>query len=141
MRDPSKDPKWRIYERAAAELEASYPDCHVIHDHKVIGRRSGKERQVDVWINGLVGPHDINIAVECRCYQVRVGINLLAGNAGHPSHLSFALNDGVFDVGVGQAPGKHFPAMEGSDIGGDPFMGSTVHHRGQAPAPMRPAGA
>jgi len=74
MGDPSKDPKWRIYERAAAELEASYPDCHVIHDHKVVGRRSGIERQVDVWVNGLVGPHEINIAVECRCSLGRVGI-------------------------------------------------------------------
>ena len=72
--NPGKDPKWRIYERAAAELEASYPDCHVIHDHKIVGRRSGIERQVDVWVTGLVGPHEINIAVECRCYQGRVGI-------------------------------------------------------------------
>jgi hypothetical protein len=34
-----KNPKWKIYERAAGELEASYPDCHVIHDHRVVGPR------------------------------------------------------------------------------------------------------
>jgi predicted helicase len=39
-----------------------------------VGCRSGIERQVDVWVTGLVGPHEINIAVECRCYQGRVGI-------------------------------------------------------------------
>src|SRR5437899_3618737 len=30
-------------------------------------------------------------------------VHLLAGDAGHRSHLPFALNDGVFDVGVGQS--------------------------------------
>jgi hypothetical protein len=53
----SEDPKWKIYERAAAELESAYPNCHVTLDHKVIGRRSGIERQVDVWITGFVGTY------------------------------------------------------------------------------------
>jgi hypothetical protein len=70
----SKDPKWKIYERAAAELESAYPDCHVTLDRKVMGRRSGIERQVDVWITGAVGTHEMSIAVECKCYQGRVGI-------------------------------------------------------------------
>jgi hypothetical protein len=70
----SKDPKWKIYERAAAELESAYPNCHVTLDHKVMGRRSGIERQVDVWITGFVGAHEMSIAVECKCYQGRVGI-------------------------------------------------------------------
>ena len=52
----------------------AYPDWHVIHEYKVVGRRSGIECQVDVWGTGLVGPHEVNIAVECRCYQGRVGI-------------------------------------------------------------------
>jgi len=59
-----KDPKWKIY-AAAAELEASHSDCHVIHGHRVVGRRIGIERQVDVWVTGLVGPHEFKIAVEC----------------------------------------------------------------------------
>jgi hypothetical protein len=77
VQDPearANEPKWRIWERAAAELEASYPDCHVILDHKAVGRRSGIERQIDVWVTGTVGPHQVNIAVECKCLRQRVSI-------------------------------------------------------------------
>jgi hypothetical protein len=72
-KDP-KDPKWKIYEKAAADIERQYPNCTVTHDHKVMGRRSGIERQVDIWLSGQVGQHDVTVAIECRCYQAPVGI-------------------------------------------------------------------
>jgi hypothetical protein len=68
------DPKWKIYEKAAADIERQYPNCAATHDHKVIGRRSGIERQVDIWLSGQVGQHEVTVAIECRCYQGRVGI-------------------------------------------------------------------
>ena len=44
-------------------MESAYPNCHVTLDHKAIGRRSGVERQVDVWITEFVGTHQMSIAV------------------------------------------------------------------------------
>ncbi len=110
---PSKDPKWKIYERAAAALEASYPDCHVIHDHKVTGRRSSIERQVDVWVTGSVGAHEINIAVECRCYQGRVGIKDVEAFYGFLDDV--AANKGVIVSDSGFTTGARQRA-HGSDI-------------------------
>jgi hypothetical protein len=71
---PKDDPKWKIFERAAADLEGRFENCSVIHDHKVVGLRSGIERQVDIWVTGVVGGHDIRIAIECRHYTRKVGI-------------------------------------------------------------------
>lgn len=42
------DPKWKVYQKAIADLEKAYDGCSVIHDHKVVGRRSKVERQVDM---------------------------------------------------------------------------------------------
>jgi hypothetical protein len=50
------------------------PYCSVILNHKVLGRRSGIERQVDVWLVGRVGGHESCVAVECCLYSRKVGI-------------------------------------------------------------------
>lgn len=56
----AEDPKWKIYEKVAIDIERQYPNCTVTHDHKVTGRRSGIERQVDIWLSGQVGQHEVN---------------------------------------------------------------------------------
>jgi hypothetical protein len=64
------DPKWRIYEKAIADFKESFGDCTVIRDHKVTGRRSGVERQIDVWLEAVIGgSHKVCVAVECKCYD------------------------------------------------------------------------
>ena len=66
----STDPKWLIYQKAVARLKGSFGDCQVIHDHKVKGRRSGIERQVDIWLSTTVGgKHPLTVAVECKCHE------------------------------------------------------------------------
>jgi len=63
----SDEPKWKLYERVRASIEKSFGDCGVTYDHKVKGRRSGVERQVDVWLSASVGDgHAIGIAIECK---------------------------------------------------------------------------
>ena len=70
--DPSAEPKWLIYQKAVARLKNAYGDCEVIHDHKIVGRRSGIERQVDIHLSTKVGgKHGITVAVECRCYETK----------------------------------------------------------------------
>jgi len=67
---PEPEPKWKLYEKAIARIEESYPNCEVTHDHKVIGIRSEVERQVDVWISATVGHnHTVTVAIECRCFD------------------------------------------------------------------------
>jgi hypothetical protein len=66
--------KWKIYEQVVARLEEGFQNCAVVLNNKVIGRRSGLERQVDVLLTGMVGTHEIRVAVECRLYSRKVGI-------------------------------------------------------------------
>ena len=70
------EPKWLVYQKAIAELEKKYGDgCRVLHDHKVMGRRSKEERQVDVWLEVEVGyDHGVTIAIECKRLADPVGI-------------------------------------------------------------------
>jgi hypothetical protein len=68
--EPSPEPKWLVYQKAVAQLKAAFGDCDVIHDHKIVGRRSGVERQVDIWLSITVGgKHGITVAVECKCHE------------------------------------------------------------------------
>jgi hypothetical protein len=65
------DPKWLVYQKAVAQLKESFGDCEVVHDHRVIGRKSGIERQVDIWLSATVGgKHTVTVAVECKCFEV-----------------------------------------------------------------------
>lgn len=64
------DPKWLVYQKAVAQLKESFGDCEVLHDHRVMGRRSGIERQVDIWLSATVGgKHVVTVAVECKCFE------------------------------------------------------------------------
>jgi Restriction endonuclease len=66
----NSDPKWLVYQKAVARLKESYGDCEVFHDHRIVGRRSGVERQVDIWFNATVGgQHSVTVAVECKCHE------------------------------------------------------------------------
>src|ERR1700719_3842677 len=63
-------PKFLVYEKAVARLKESFGDCEVNHDHKIVGRRSGVERQVDIWLSTTVGgKHGVNVVVECKCHE------------------------------------------------------------------------
>src|SRR5262249_648324 len=61
------EPDWKIYEKTIAHLEESYKNCRVTRNHKKVGRRSGIERQIDVWLEGDIGDnHTVSVAIECR---------------------------------------------------------------------------
>lgn len=71
---PDEEPEldWKMYEKAIAHIEDSYNNCKVNQNYRVTGRRSGKERQVDVWLEAEVGDnHVVTIAIECRRYSDR----------------------------------------------------------------------
>jgi len=66
------EPDWKIYEHSIAHIEESYENCKVTRNHKPVGRRSGVQRQVDVWLEAEVGDnHIVTVAIECRRYADR----------------------------------------------------------------------
>jgi hypothetical protein len=68
--EPLPEPKWLVYQKAVARLKESYGDCEVLHDHKIVGRHSRVERQVDIWLSTTVGgKHGVTVAVECKCHE------------------------------------------------------------------------
>jgi hypothetical protein len=70
--DAQPEPDWKIYAGAIARIEESYKNCAVARNHKVNGRRSGIDRQVDVWIAATLGDnHLVTVAIECRRYGKR----------------------------------------------------------------------
>ncbi len=70
--EPSQEPDWKVYERSIAHIEESYMICKVIRNHKIMGRRSETERQVDVWLEAEIGDnHSVTVAIECRRYRDR----------------------------------------------------------------------
>src|SRR5260221_3151598 len=69
------EPDWRLYEKAVARIEESYDNCKVKRNHKIKGRRSDTERQIDVWLEAEIGDkHPITVAIECRRYDRPVSI-------------------------------------------------------------------
>ncbi|PYU73201.1 MAG: hypothetical protein DMG52_16265 [Acidobacteria bacterium] len=70
--DFEPEPDWKIYEGAIARIEESHKNCKVTRNNKVNGRRSGVERQVDVWLVAEIGDnHVVTVAIECRRYSDR----------------------------------------------------------------------
>src|SRR5438552_1694345 len=70
--DFESEPDWKIYEGAIARIEESHKNCKVTRNNKVNGRRSGVERQVDVWLVAEIGDnHVVTVAIECRRYSDR----------------------------------------------------------------------
>ncbi len=70
--DIEAEPDWKIYEKAIAHIEESYDNCKVTQNHKVTGRRSDLDRQVDVWLEAEIGDnHVVTVAIECRRYSDR----------------------------------------------------------------------
>jgi hypothetical protein len=71
-RTQNQSPTGRFYENSIAHIEESYENCTVRRNHKLEGRRSGVQRQVDVWLEAEVGDnHIVTVAIECRRYADR----------------------------------------------------------------------
>jgi hypothetical protein len=66
------EPDWKVFEKAVAHIEESYDNCKVTRNHKLKGRRSDTERQIDVWLEAEIGDrHVVTVAIECRRYTDR----------------------------------------------------------------------
>jgi hypothetical protein len=112
---PDPEPKWKLYEKAIARIEESYANCKVTHDYKVIRRRSGVERQVDVWISAVIGHnHRVTVAIECRRYD-ETPVPIKDVDAFYGFLDDVAANKGVMVSHTGFTEGAEKRA-QGSDI-------------------------
>ncbi len=61
----------RLVQRIQQELA---PQAKVIHNVKMVGRRSNVKRQVDVLVTEQVGQYEINIVIDCKDYKHPVDV-------------------------------------------------------------------
>lgn len=45
------------------------PNAEVLHDVKIVGRHTGKKRQIDVLVREMIGQYEINIVIDCKDYK------------------------------------------------------------------------
>jgi hypothetical protein len=73
--DVEPEPDCKLYESAIAEIEESCENCEVKRNYKPVGKLSGVQRQVDVWLSTKVGDdHEVTVAIECRRYNKPIAI-------------------------------------------------------------------
>lgn len=61
----------RLVQRIQQELA---PNANVIHNAKMVGRRSKVKRQIDVLVTERVGQYEIKIIIECKDYRQPVDV-------------------------------------------------------------------
>ena len=73
---------WKKYEREIhAEFHLLFPDAQVLWNQKLEGR-SGKMRQIDVLIRDRVAGRTIDIVVDGKCFNRKVGVGVVESFAG-----------------------------------------------------------
>lgn len=76
-------PLWARYELDVANFIAKLdPATDVKHNEKLVGRQSGRQRQVDVLVTGSVGGQQFTTAIECKRYMKPIGIGTVDEFAG-----------------------------------------------------------
>lgn len=64
------DPKWKKFEALTAKIQKDLaPNAKVVLNDKILGKKTGDQRQVDVSIRERVGQFDLLIAMECKDYN------------------------------------------------------------------------
>ena len=68
-------PEWREFEKLAADIQRQLaPDARVETNVKMQGRRSGIERQIDIFVHQTVGQYEIRIIIDCKDYKKPVDV-------------------------------------------------------------------
>ncbi len=107
-------PKWKRFEDLAAHIQQTLaPGATVEQNIRVLGRRSGVSRDIDISVKTRVGQYDVFIAMDCKDYKRSVNvkdveefIGLLkdvAANKGaivSPSGFTEAAKNRAVDAGV-----------------------------------------
>jgi hypothetical protein len=69
------DKDWQVFEKVAAQFEKTLaPNAKVMHNDKIKGINSKKDRQIDISIRSRIGPHEILIIAECKKYKNKIDL-------------------------------------------------------------------
>jgi hypothetical protein len=75
LRMLEEPPQWKKFENLAADIQRQLsPDARVQTNVKMIGKRSGTERQIDILVEQEVGPYSIRIVIDCKDYKEPVDV-------------------------------------------------------------------
>jgi hypothetical protein len=67
---------WAQYEAyVCGILEQLMPDTKIQRDVRLIGQKTGLQRQIDILVERDLGGFDVRIAVDCKAYKRRVNVN------------------------------------------------------------------
>lgn len=70
------DPKWKKFEKLVAGIhKMKERGAEVTFDDKIVGKRTGEERQIDVSVRFRHGYYGYLIAIECKDYKNRVSVD------------------------------------------------------------------
>lgn len=70
------NPKWKKFEKLVAGIhKAKEQGAEVTFDNKIIGKRTGEERQIDVSVRFKHGFYEYLMIIECKDYKKRVSVD------------------------------------------------------------------
>lgn len=108
--DVSKKQKGDLLEKIIEHLCAGIGDARVTRNVRVLGRKSGNQREIDVWIEGRYHMFDVKIAIESKNYAEAIGIERVES-------FKAKLEDIGADLGVMVCPaGFTKPAKERAEF-------------------------
>ena len=71
----TSSPEWREFEKLAADIQRQLaPGARVETNIKLQGKRSGIERQIDIFVQQTVGQYEIRIIIDCKDYKKPVDV-------------------------------------------------------------------
>lgn len=66
---------WQEFEKLSAKIQQEMaPKARVERNAKLLGKRSGVERQIDILIDEAVAQYKIRVVIDCKDYQVPVDV-------------------------------------------------------------------
>jgi predicted Mrr-cat superfamily restriction endonuclease len=85
---------WREFEALVARLQRAFnKTAKVICNEKILGKRSGRIRQIDISIRTKIGTENVLIIVECRMRNRKIDVQAVEAFAG-------AMNDVGAQMGI-----------------------------------------
>ena len=75
MDDMKKQPKWKNFEELAYGIQKDIAsDADVKFNKKILGKITGKKRQIDILITKVIGQFNLSIAIECKDYSNAIDV-------------------------------------------------------------------
>jgi hypothetical protein len=73
---PEAQPEnWQEFEKLATRIQQELaPNARVVRNAKLLGKRTGIERQIDILVDQVIGQYPIRIVIDCKDYSSPVDV-------------------------------------------------------------------